>query len=84
MVAHVQNQDYWVVSEQYDLFPVTLRVPEVFQIRLLPATRELPPGIDEGDCDLVQTDGATGFFDEAELEQFEAEARSLMGVDPPG
>ncbi len=82
IVLHVKDNDYWAVSPSYDLFPVTLRVPPVHQMRLLPPSRELPSGVEEANCDLVDVATPTGFFTDSELRSFEEEARSLAGVGP--
>ena len=74
---------YWVVSPDFELFPVILRSPPLVSMRLLPPSRELPASIDESDADMVYGGPDGGFFTDDELDAFETEARALAEVVEP-
>ena len=82
IVLHSHGHEYWVLSPEFDLFPVILRVPPLSAVRLLPPSRELPPGVGADDVvQFVSVGNPSGFFTYEQLIGYEVAVRSLLGLE---
>ena len=81
VIGNIGDGRYFVVTPDFELFPMILACPPLRNLVVLEANRDYPLNLRPEDCYMAGEDGENGFFTAAQREELLRHGRDLVRVE---